>query len=279
MGSWVSGLSLLSVITGIVLPGIVFSESEVSNGHTNLLPHQALYSLSLKSSDAPGKLVDVSGFVRAALERTCDGWITSEEVKMQLSLQSDKQWNQDLMYTSWESLDGRKYRFASRSSNNGKVIKHRGAAHSKADLPGVAIYSEPKNLTIKLPPGTHFYFGLTSWLIEKARSGARRAETTVFDGTDPEGPQKAIAFIIPFKSQANKLGDKFNTILGPLANMSGWKMHIAFFPLDGREAEPDYEVRAVILDNGVMPKLDLVFKSFTAIQTLKKIEGLKAPKC
>lgn len=279
MGSWVSGLSLLAVITGIVVPGNVFAESEVSNGHTNLLPHRAFYSLSLNPSDAPRKLVDVSGFVRAALERTCDGWITSEEFKMQVSFQSDKRWNQNLKYTSWESLDGRKYRFAARSSNNGKIIKYRGAAHSKADLPGEAIFSEPKNFTMELPPGTHFYFGLTSWLIEKARSGARRAETIVFDGTDLEGPQKAIAFIIPFKSQTNKLGDKFNTILGPLANMSGWKLHIAFFSLDGREAEPDYEVRAVILDNGVMPQLDLVFNSFTAIQTLKKIEVLKAPQC
>ena len=46
-------------------------------------------------------------------------------------------------------------------------------------------------------------------------------------------------------------------------------MHIAFYPLDGRTAEPDYEVRAVVLDNGVTPKLELVFTSFTAVQTLE----------
>jgi hypothetical protein len=56
-------------------------------------------------------------------------------------------------------------------------------------------------------------------------------------------------------------------------------MRIAFYPLGGRAAEPDYEVQAVVLDNGVTPKLDLVFATFTAVQTLEKIEALELPKC
>ena len=56
-------------------------------------------------------------------------------------------------------------------------------------------------------------------------------------------------------------------------------MHIAFYPLDSRAAAPDYEVQAVVLDNGVTPKLKLVFTSFTTIQTLEKIEALTSPKC
>ena len=56
-------------------------------------------------------------------------------------------------------------------------------------------------------------------------------------------------------------------------------MHIAFYPLQGRQAAPDYEVQAIVMDNGVMPKLELVFDSFTAVQKLEKIELLKVPKC
>ena len=125
---------------------------------------------------------------------------------------------------------------------------------------------------MKLPPGTQFYWGLTAWLIKQAQAGKNRAEAVVFDGTDEEGPQKAVAFIIPLskKNTENK---------EPLLDRPGWTMRIAFYPVDGRAAEPEYEVQAVVLDNGVTPKMDLIFSSLTAVQKLEKIEALTLPKC
>ena len=105
------------------------------------------------------------------------------------------------------------------------------------------------------------------------RAGAARAEEVVFDGTDEEGPQRAIACIIrlPKKTAKSKLG--------PLLDRPGWTMRIAFYPLGSRAAVPDYEVQAVVLDNGVTPELKLIFTSFTAVQTLEKIEALTLPQC
>ena len=262
----------------VVMPNMVFAERELSKIDFNLLPHRSFYLLNMGASENTESIVDVKGYVRATLEKVCDGWIASEQVKMQVSLQSNRKWNQELKYTGWESIDRRKYRFATRSLNNGETVNYRGIAHSNEDLPGKAKYSMPKKLTMKLPPGTQFYSGLTAWLIKKARSGARRAETIIFDGTDLEGPQKVISFILPFRAN-DKLDTKFKSILGPLINRPAWKMHIAFYALGIKEAEPEYEVRAIILDNGIIPKLELVFNSFTAVQTLEKIETIKAPDC
>ena len=83
----------------------------------------------------------------------------------------------------------------------------------------------------------------------------------------------------PFKTLANDLSIKLNSNVSFLTNRPGWKMHLAFYSLDGRNAEPEYEVQAIVLDNGVMPKLELVFSSFTAVQILQKIEMIKVPKC
>jgi hypothetical protein len=276
--SWIKSLILLCPVLPFVMPGIVFAENDSFNNQSNLLPHRAFYSLSMGTSEYPGRFIDVSGFVNAALEKTCDGWITSEHVKMQVSLESNRFWNQELIYTGWESSDEKKYRFATRSSNNGKVEKYRGIAESNKNLTGKAIYSIPKKVTMKLPPGTQFYSGLTSWLIEKARSGAKRAETFVFNGTDLEGPQKAISFIIPIRD-SNNLDAKFSSTISPYLNRPGWKMHIAFYSLGSQDTEPNYEVHATILDNGIIPKLKLVFTSFTTVQTLEKIEMIKTPMC
>jgi len=244
-----------------------------------LVPHRAIYSLALGQTDAPGRFLGVGGAVRAALEKTCDAWITAEQINMQVTTQEGGQVRQDLMYTGWESLDGKRYRFAAHSSTNGEKKKFKGTAHSDPQATGEAIYSKPRKITMKLPPGTQFYFGLTSWLIDQAKAGKSRAETVIFDGTDEEGPQRAIAFIVPLDKAKAKQAGKGGKKLGPLVDRPGWTMRIAFFPIDGRAAAPDYEVEAVVLDNGVTPKLDLVFTSFTAVQTLEKIEALDPPKC
>ncbi len=240
-----------------------------------LTPHRAIYSLALGETSAPGRFVGVGGVVRTTLEKTCDAWITAERINMQVTTQEGGRMNQDLMYTGWESLDGRRYRFAANSITNGEKKKFKGSARSDPKAAGEAVYSQPRKITMKLPPGTQFYLGLTSWLIDQAKAGLSRAETVIFDGTDEEGPQRAIAFIVPLKKPAAGAKNK----LGPLLDRPGWIIRIAFYPLGGRAAEPDYEVQAVVLDNGVTPKLDLVFTTFTAVQTLEKIEALELPKC
>tara|TARA_B100001996_G_C18608491_1_gene572750 strand:+ start:193 stop:1032 length:840 start_codon:yes stop_codon:yes gene_type:complete len=270
---------LIVIVTGIVLPCSVFADRQSTISHSNFLSHRAIYSLSMGVSDSPGHYIDVRGVVHASLERACDGWITSEQVKMQVFLQAGRKWDQNLMYSGWESHDGRKYRFAARSSSNGDAIKYRGNAYSNKYIAGEAKFIKPEQITMELPPETQFYFGLTSWLIKKARNGARRVETISFDGLDLDGPQKVVAFIVPIKSESAKFSSSFKKDFSYLVDKPGWKMHIAFYPLQGRQAAPDYEVQAIVMDNGVMPKLELVFDSFTAVQKLEKIELLKVPKC
>lgn len=238
-----------------------------------LAPHRAIYSLSLGETQEPGQFLGVGGAVRTTLEKTCDAWITVEQVNMNVITQTGDSLKQKLAYTGWESLDGKRYRFAARYVTNGEDKKFKGVAHVDSKNFGEAVYSQPKKIIMKLPPGTQFYWGLTSWLIKQARAGASRAEAVVFDGTDEEGPQRAIAFIIPLPKKTAK------SKLGPLLDRPGWTMRIAFYPLGSRAAAPDYEVQAVILDNGVTPELKLIFTSFTAVQTLEKIEALTLPQC
>ena len=266
----VSALAPAAIAIAVAIPG-----PQGDARAAELVPHRAIYSLSLGETSSPSQFAVVGGAVRTALEKTCDAWITAEGINMQVTTQDGVQLNQDIMYTGWESLDGRRYRFVAYSNTNGEKKKFKGTARSDPKAAGEAVYSQPKKIIMKLPPGTRFYLGLTSWLIDQAKAGKSRAQTVIFDGTDEEGPQRAIVFIVPLKKPAAGAKNK----LGPLLDRPGWTMRIAFYPLGGRAAEPDYEVQAVVLDNGVTPKLDLVFATFTAVQPLEKIEALELPKC
>lgn len=261
----------LSAIIGVGLAAGL----SMSPAAADLVPHRAIYSLSLGKADSAGRFVGVGGAVESTVERTCDAWITAEHVEMRVETQIGGALQQELKFTGWESLDGRKYRFVARSRTNTEQKDFKGSAQSNPDRPGEAVFTQPKKFTIELPPDTHFYFGLTKWLIERAKTGAKRADTIVFDGTDETGPQRAIAFIIPL----GKGGTKTDQGLGPLVQRPGWTMRIAFFPIGGTGATPDYELEAVVLDNGVTPRMELVFAGFTAIQKLEKIEALEMPRC
>lgn len=261
---------------GFCIAGALVSAGlSISVASAELVPHRALYSLSLGKSDSSGRFVSLGGAVKTTLEKTCDAWITAEQIVMQVDTQVGGQLRQNLKFTGWESLDGKEYRFAARSRTNNESKRFKGNAWSDPKGPGEAVFSQPKKITMELPPDTHFYFGLTSWLIEQAKAGASRAETVVFDGTDEEGPQRAVAFIMPLKKNDAKTGND----LGPLLKRPGWNIRIAFFQIDSRAAAPDYEVQVVLLDNGVAPKLELIFTDFTAIQKLEKIEALDLPQC
>jgi hypothetical protein len=262
---------VLFTITGV---GLAIGLS-VSAAKADMVPHRAIYSLSLGKADSSGRFIGVAGAVKTSVERTCDAWITAEQVDMRVETQIGGELRQNLDFTGWESLDGRNYRFVARSRSVSEQKNFKGSAQSDPERPGEAVYTLPKKSKVELPPGTHFYFGLTQWLVEQAKAGATRAETVVFDGTDESGPQRAVAFIIPLsKSRA-----KAKNGLGPIVDRPGWTMRIAFFPIGGTGAAPDYEVEAVVLDNGVTPKMEMVFSGFTALQTLEKIETLEVPKC
>jgi len=247
----------------------------VSAASADMVPHRAIYSLSLGKADSSGRFIGVAGAVKTSVERTCDAWITAEQVDMRVETQVGGELRQNLDFTGWESLDGRNYRFVARSRSVSERKNFKGSAQSDPDHSGEAVYELPKKLKVELPPGTHFYFGLTQWLIKQAKTGTSRAETVVFDGTDESGPQRAVAFIIPLA----KNGAKVKSELGPIVERPGWTMRIAFFPIGGTGAAPDYEVEAVVLDNGVTPKMEMVFTGFTAVQTLEKIEAIEMPKC
>jgi len=240
-----------------------------------LAGHRAVYSLSIGKIEPTGRFTGVKGAVVTNVEKACDAWITAERIKMRVDTRIGGALFQELDFTGWESVDGREFRFFARSRINDERKTYKGTAMAEPGRPGEARYSQPKEITMPLPAGVRFYFGLTRWIVENAQAGTERAQTTVFDGTDEDGPEKVTAFIVPIDGGGWKEAEK----LGPLVQGRGWNVRLAFYPIAGRGGVPDYEVQAVILENGVTPRMELIFPGFTAIQKLESIEPVVSPRC
>ena len=241
-----------------------------------LVPHRAIYSVKLGSVRANAGFVDVRGAAKIALEKTCDGWIMTQELSMDMGTAAGGTVKQDIRSAGWESLDGKSYRFAVRNTMGRQVEGFKGEAKlGAAGKPGRATFKVPPGKTMALPEGTLFPAGHTAWLIERALAGDRQAPRIVFDGTDGQGARKVIAFIGP-RMESGGHGKKG---LGALVQRPGWNIRMAFYPLDSRAAAPEYEIEVLQLDNGVVPRVVVDYPQLTVVMTMEKIEIIPPPRC
>ncbi|MCH8213459.1 MAG: DUF1849 family protein [Proteobacteria bacterium] len=241
-----------------------------------LVPHRAIYSVKLESVRANAGFVDVRGAAKIVLEKTCDGWIMTQELTMDMGTAAGGTVKQDIRSAGWESLDGKSYRFAVRHTMGRQVEGFKGEARlGAAGKPGKATFKVPPGKTMVLPEGTLFPTGHTAWLIERALAGDRQAPGIVFDGSDGQGARKVIAFIGPRVES----GRHRNKGLGALVQRPGWNIRMAYYPLDSRAPAPEYEIEVLQLDNGVAPRVVVDYPQLTVVMTMEKIEAIPPPRC
>ncbi len=245
-----------------------------SGAAVELQPHRANYALSMVSAKGSSRFLNVQGATTTMLERTCDGWIVAERVAMNMDTHDGNRIRRDLRFTGFESSDGRRYHFASRGLTNGRTEDFKGTASISPGAIGAATYSTPPDFKLALPRDTVFYVTFTRWLVEQAVAGRPHAEIVVFDGADDDGPERAVVFITPVTGAAEQGKD-----LGPLAEGRAWNFRIGFYGNGSRSAEPDFEVEARMLENGVATRFRIEFSDFTVLQEAQQLEAIPPPEC
>jgi len=241
-----------------------------------LKAHRAVYTLEMTENSPTSRFASVAGGVRTSLERTCDGWISAEEIRMTVFTQVGGEINQKIEVTGWESSDGLMYRFATRSRTAGDSLDVRGIARLGADgASGDITYQLPRPETVELFADARFPIGHVEWVIDQALAGRKQAEAIVFDGSDDGGPERVVAFVgAPFAA-----GGQGGVKLATSLERPGWSMRFAAFPADGHQLEPSYEFEAKVLDNGILAEALLDFDDFKVLQKLTRIEAVADPQC
>lgn len=258
---------LATVLACVLAPPLAAAE---------LAPHRAVYRLGMGEARSGSAIVDVAGTMTLSMEKSCDGWILAIQRTMQITTSGGQSLSEDMRFAGWESLDGTRFRFASRTDIGADRQAFKGeASMPAAGGPGKAIFSVPEAKTVTLPEGTLFPLSHTAFLIARAEAGDRQVPRYVFDGTEIEGAQEAVAFVGPRR----KASAPAKKELGPLVERDGWLMRLAVFGTDVRAAEPQFEIEFVQLDNGVATGLTLDFTQFTVLVDIESLEKLPTPAC
>lgn len=240
----------------------------------DMVPHQAIYKMSLSSNSPASRFNGVSGAAVSQIERTCEGWVINEQIVMTMLTVAGGAIEREMNFKARENHDGTSYIFESISVTNGEQKKYSGTARRKTDGAGEAEFVTPSPFEMPLPDGTRFYISMTRWLLALAESGKRAGETFAFDGTDDEGPQKVSAFILPDSiGGAGITGDK------TLLDKKAWRVRLAFFKTGGQGSEPEFEISLRLLENGIITHFELIFDDLVVDQVLQDVLPAKDEKC
>jgi len=242
-----------------------------------IAPHRAAYTLELKRMGRDSTVSDASGAMVYTWGETCDGWTVEQQFLLNVVQANGNPVSLTAVSSTWESKDGKRLRFNIKRERNGsEVEKIRGEGRLESvGGAGEAQFELPVVKRIKLPAGTVFPTMHTLRLMARAQDGARTDRQIVFDGSEVEPPGPVSAFILPLKTPA----EKNEALTPPLGPDKVRNIHLAFFGIDTRSAEPEFEMSIELQDNGVALSLILDYGEYAVRANLVRIEALEKPDC
>ncbi|CAO3429384.1 cell envelope integrity EipB family protein [Azospirillum argentinense] len=240
----------------------------------NILPHRAVYKMSLLSARNSSKVSDVRGRMLFEWADACDGWTTEQRFQLRFVYAEGDEMAMTTNYTTWEAKDGQRYRFNVRKLINGEEDEEvRGDARLAKDGTGTAAFSKPEPQDMELPPNTMFPTAHTLAVLDHAGAGETFFNRVVFDGADSEGATE-VSTVIGAAIQAKEDG------ADPLLKgKKAWPVRMAFFPLKSDSAQPEYEMSLRLLQNGVAESMQIDYGDFTVNAILEKVEALPKSGC
>ena len=239
-----------------------------------LAPHRAIYSMELASSQSGSGIVAAHGTMSYEFVDTCDGWVVENRIAIRYTYTEGGEVDTTTDFVTWESKDGLKYRFRLRSTRDGQVsdeIEGDAMLRGKGQG-GKATYTRPEVMTKILPKGTLFPTLHTRELVAEAERGGKLLHRVVFDGSDPQGAFDVSALIGHGRATTTNVEK-------PQLGTPSWPVRMAFFPLGGEDAEPDFEMSIDYHENGIAQSVVQGFKGFSLAGHLDSLEALPAPSC
>lgn len=243
------------------------------------VPHRGFYEVTLGKTDPSSPIRGVSGRMVTEWAQSCDGWTTNQRLAATLQRHNGKDIDSEVNATSFESNDGTRYQFSSKSTIGGEVAEEvRGKAERPArSEPGVATYSVPAGTKIELPADTLFPFEHTLAVIAAGQKGTVQETSFYFDGSQPEHSPMVASMLILGGTHPGNEGTGAD--LGAVTNHEWWSVRMAMFPNTETQTEPEFEMTQDVQDNGVVRRFVFDYGDFTMVASLVRVEELDRAQC
>lgn len=239
---------------------------------SQISPHKALYSLSLKGMPGGNDVVAVGGQMSFEWRDTCDGWAINQRNLMILESAEGLRRSVDSTMTTWEAKDGAAFRFiVNKDYGAGGSEVLEGRAERAPTGKATASFTEPADVEVELPSDVMFPSQHTIALLDKMVAGEKFFSASLFDGSEFE-PAGFVSAAIGTKTFPE--GEQQDLISGPY-----WPVRLAFYGPENKTESPDYELTVDLHANGVARRLEIHFQEFTVDVALQRLERFAPAGC
>ncbi|NEU13723.1 cell envelope integrity EipB family protein [Methylobacterium sp. BTF04] len=248
-----------------------------------LANHRAVYDLSLAESGGTRAVESARG--RIVIEFTgdaCKGYTMQTRQVTVLESGETGSRTSDLRNTTFESGDGKSYRFKTSTTLNGTASPSvDGTAESASDTLKVRL-KEPKRDQFQSSHEVLFPTFHMRRLIQAARDGQTTLSVKVFDGSDDGRKVYDTLAVIGRQAQAPAPALQPTTAPerdrplkdGAMAAMPHWPVTLSYFTQGEGERTPIYTLTFDLYENGVSGALRLDYGEFAVIGNMSRLDTL-----
>jgi hypothetical protein len=249
-----------------------------------LVPHRAIYDLSLLSRESSSSVMTVRGrMVHEFNGASCEGYSVSMRWVAEMGGPAGDVDVEDIRFASFEEGDSASYNFTSVRRRNdavvGEVKAHAlGAAAGKA---GRVRLSAPADGEVALPAGTIFPTAHLRSIIRMAMADEHIVEQDVYDVSE-DGRQiyHTLAVVGAAQETSSARATQAEPARKALAGLREWRVTVSYFEGTGVGDEtPAFSQSFDLFENGVESGLVLDYGDFVIRGRLTDLEYLDSPDC
>lgn len=262
----------------IVATGLIFASfgpvwAQTSKNPVVLVPHRAVYDLSLASSSGSKGVEAARG--RIAMEfggDACEGYTLKYRQVTVLEGGDSGSRTIDTQTATYESGDGLSMRFKSTSTAQGLLRDGvDGDAQLRPDGSLDVRFKQPRNDTYSATGQPIFPTQHMKRLIEAAQKGERTYSVRVYDGSD--GGKKVYETLTVI---GNRIEPGAGELEEPvrqdaLANVPRWPMTMSYYEEGTADRPPLYSISYELFENGIARGLKIDYGDFVLKGELKSL--------
>jgi hypothetical protein len=267
----------LNVALGLVLL-MPISAARAQDAHLTLVPHRAIYDLSLGETRGNSQVAGVRGRILYDFDGSaCQGYSLEFRQVSELDSGEGKVSTSDLRSTTWEGADAKNFKFTSENFVDESLVDAVDG-HAEHDPTKTAVDLEkPQQKSLNLDAGVVFPTQHMVRVINAARAGTTILDFPVFDGSETGDKVFDTLTVIGHKiAPDERKHDDVAAAEPKLAGMPRWPVKISYFEKakaeNSSEQTPAYAIGFELYENGISRALTLDYNDFVVTGKLSSLE-------
>jgi hypothetical protein len=255
------------------------SSARAQDAPVVLVPHRAIYDLSLGETRGNSQLSGVRGRILYDFNgNACDGYtLEFRQVSELNSGESNKVSTSDLRSTTWERADAKSFKFNSQNFVDENLVDTVDGHAEKSAKETAVDLSKPEHKNLDLDSTVVFPTQHMVRVIEAARAGKSVLDFPVYDGSETGDKVFDTLTVIGKKlNSGQRPHDDVAANEPKLAGVPRWPVTISYFE-HGKKGEtseqtPTYAIGFELYENGISRALTLDYNDFVVTGKLSSLE-------